>query len=154
MNKKISQLSLLSSLTGEEEFPLALDGNNAKIKAKDLVKLANAGNLDLGNVDNTSDQMKVTIPTNPVKIALDAKSNTGHHHSLAEIDGLTTALSGKAPLVHQHDMIDIAGLAAEFNRYSLVGHGHLSAEIADFGSAIEQKLQQLKVTVTMQASEW
>lgn len=135
--KRISELGRLTSLVGDAEIPVALNGQTYKIKLSDIKKLAETttggtGNqevtkeyLNLGNVDNTSDANK------PVSIAqalaLATKADRIHSHGVSDITGLQAILSGydnsisllisdlskKANVSHKHDISDINNLATE-----------------------------------------
>ena len=135
--KKISELSLLTSMAGDAELPVALNGVTYKIRLSDIKKLAEAGAggsgseqitkefLGLDKVDNTADADK------PVSIAqalaLQTKADRLHSHGVSDITGLQTVLSAydaaisalvldlskKADRSHKHDIADINNLASE-----------------------------------------
>lgn len=85
-----------------------------------VVVLAKA-DLNLGNVDNTSDANK------PVSIAqqaaLDGKADTIHGHAISDVTGLQTALDGKASTSHTHVIGDTTGLQAALDAKVDVNNG-------------------------------
>jgi hypothetical protein len=154
MNRKISALSPLTTFTGEELLVIAIGGSNHSVKFKDLKKIVSNSDLGLDRVSNTSDQDKVSDPLNPVKLALDSKASAIHGHEITDVVGLAAALLSKASAVHQHQLTDLIGLSTELAKYSLTEHKHVAADITDLDLAIENKLTNLKATVTMTVAEW
>lgn len=83
--------------------------------------------IDLGNVDNTSDANK-PIST-AAQTALDAKANSAHSHAISDTTGLQAALDSKAPQSTTYTKTEVdtalSGKAA-------TSHTHTKAQVTDF----------------------
>lgn len=135
--KRFSQLDELTTLTGDEEVPLAFNGANRKFKLRTLRSLIRKQDVGLGNVDNTSDLNKpISIATQG---ALNSKSNINHSHPLSEVIGLQDTLANKSEHGHHHSIPEVDGLQAELDAKSNVGHGHGLTELPDVQIALNNK---------------
>lgn len=105
MNKKISQLKALTTVTGDEEFPLAYQGVTYKLPLSRIAQLVSVGGLGLDRIDNTSDMDKPV--STATAAALSTKADQSHTHVTTSITGLTEALNGRAPAVHYHAASDV-----------------------------------------------
>lgn len=76
MSRKISQLTTLLQLSGEEYIPAVINNRNYKIKTSILLDLVSKDALGIDQVDNTSDLDK-PIST-ATQDALDNKVNSGN----------------------------------------------------------------------------
>ena len=107
MNKKISQLPQLTSLTGNELIPVAFNDTSSAVPISLIGSVIDKTALGLNHVNNTSDLNK---PLSTATIAaLLQKADISHTHVISNIMGLQAALDLKANVAHQHtstDMID------------------------------------------------
>lgn len=156
-NKKISQLETIADLSGNEDLLVALNFINYRIKTRRLADaigstLINKVALGLSNVDNTSDSNKPV--STAMQLALNAKSDTVHTHTIASIDTLQTVLDGladgadKANTLHSHGIEEITGLtqalidkanAADLSAKADIGHGHSVSDITGLDAALLEK---------------
>lgn len=150
MADKISQLTEVATLTGEEDVPVASGGHTLRFKLKNVAELITKDTVGLGAVDNTADIDKPVSRETQSKLnekaplnhshaignvtgltnALSEKAEAVHDHEISEVDGLGLALAGKAPTNHQHALADVAGLTDELGKKSAVGHTHAITEVA------------------------
>lgn len=72
------------------------------------------------------------------------KSDTGHGHTIADVDKLTGALAGKASAVHQHQVSDVTGLQSALDGKAAKSHKH---EIADINK-LEGRLRPIDYAIT------
>lgn len=121
-DKKISQLTPVTTLTGNELIPVAVNGGNGSITVDDIVSRVSKSTIGLGNVDDTSDADKPV--STATQSALDGKSDTGHSHQISDVQGLSSQLNGinnaftalnlavgnKADINHTHTVAQITGL--------------------------------------------
>lgn len=94
MSKRISEMIELQDPSGQEEAPLALNGQWFKVRLANIAKLVTADGIGLGKVDNTADSDK-PISTATAE-ALSKKSDTDHTHNTSDVNGLSDALLTKA----------------------------------------------------------
>jgi Phage tail repeat like/Major tropism determinant N-terminal domain len=86
-----------------------------------------------------------------LQAALDAKSATGHVHTIANVTGLQTALDGKqtagsyAAAVHGHVIADVTGLQSALDgkqvagSYAAASHTHIIANVTGLQTALDGK---------------
>lgn len=108
------QIAGFGSLAAKDQADWTTD----LINIPDLAPLShthNKGDVDLSNVDNTSDMEKPV--STATAMALAAKANTTHTHTIANVTGLQTALDGKqaagsyAAATHTHSLSEVTGFA-------------------------------------------
>ena len=137
MSSKISSLLLLSNLTGEEEIPVALNGNNFKVRTKSFKGATTKEEVGLGNVDNTADSNKPV--SGPVAQALLTKAPMGHTHPMDAVTDLVMTLAGKAATVHTHQVADVEGLPQILSGKAAATHSHAIDSITDLPRILEEK---------------
>ena len=105
-DKLIEQLNLVTSLTGNEDVVIAVNGRAARVKAG-LLKIAGASftaeSIGLGEVDNTPDLDK-PISTK-VSEALELKADKSALANLVTTDLLTLAVGDKADKAALEDLV-------------------------------------------------
>lgn len=108
------QIAGFGSLAAKDQ----VDWTTDLINIPDLAPLShthNKGDVDLSNVDNTSDMEKPV--STATATALAAKANTTHTHTIANVTGLQTALDGKqaagsyAAATHTHSLSEVTNFA-------------------------------------------
>lgn len=128
MAKKISQLPLLDALSGDEDFLVAFNGSNYRVKSQSFAYLFTKESFGLGKVDNTSDEDKPLSKATREALSSTAtkqelqdlsnivgqKANSSHFHQLGDIQGLSQALATKSDVVHRHGIADVEGLENRF----------------------------------------
>ena len=77
--------------------------------------------------------------TDGLQTALDNKSNTGHTHTISNIIDLQDTLDNKAPKSHNHTISDITNLQKTLNSKSDTGHKHGIADINGLQAALDDK---------------
>jgi hypothetical protein len=102
-----------------------------------LDKAAARVNLNLGNVDNTSDLNK-PIST-ATQAALDGKAASSHAHAITDVTGLQTALDGKAASSHTHTIADVTGLQTALDGKAASSHTHTIANVTGLQTALDGK---------------
>ena len=137
MADKISQLTEVATLTGEEDVPVASQGHTLKFKLKRIAELVSKEDLGLGNVDNTSDLGK-PIST-AVASALNGKAAASHKHTIDNINGLADALDDKAEVTHSHAILDVSGLSEALLGKADANHGHSIQSVAGLTEALAGK---------------
>lgn len=135
--KKISQLDEITTLTGNEEVPVAHEGQNFKFKIHAIKSIVTKSDVGLSNVDNTSDLQKPV--SNAVQSALNGKANNGHGHSITDVANLSTTLAQKADLHHDHAITEVTGLQGELDNRALLSHEHMLSELPEVQQALSQK---------------
>lgn len=102
MSKKISQLPLLETLTGNEEFPITYAGNNYKVTYGTIRGSITKRSIGLDKVDNTADiDKQVSIPQ---QLALNAKAD------LAALESLADTVDNKSDKDHKHTLSEITDI--------------------------------------------
>lgn len=138
MDKKVSQMAPVGTLTGDELVMLVVAGvGNYQIPVSALLTglsqmPVTAEQIGLGNVDNTADLDK------PVSTAVQAL-----------LDGLSQALVAKAEVLHQHAIDDVTGLQAILTDLVTVTvladglsgkanttHQHATSDLTDLATAL------------------
>ena len=76
-----------------------------------------------------------------LQTALDAKSNTGHTHTIANVTGLQTALDGKSAVGHSHVIADVTALQTALDGKAALSHTHNPADINQAGATSGQVLK-------------
>lgn len=66
-------------------------------------------------------------------------SSNNHTHTLAQIQGLATALAAKAPVIHSHQLTDINGLTLALAEKAPTVHGHSTSDITGLDTALAGK---------------
>ncbi|CAE6856134.1 hypothetical protein [Paraburkholderia domus] len=61
--------------------------------------------------------------------AIAGKSDKGHKHAIADVDGLQGALDGKSPVGHKHVIADVNGLQDALDTRLGVGGGNVSGDV-------------------------
>jgi hypothetical protein len=74
-----------------------------------------------------------------LETALDGKANTNHTQAIGTITGLQAALDNKAALVHYHDMADVEGLGAALDGKANTNHTQAISTITGLQSALDGK---------------
>lgn len=109
MSKKISQLELLETLSGREEFPVSFDSGNYRVKISSFAYYFTKEKLGLGRVDNTTDAEK-PISTKQQE-ALDTKASSESVQLLRQdIASVFYGLDNKAEQNHTHQLNEVDGL--------------------------------------------
>lgn len=135
--KRFSQLDEITTLTGNEEIPVAYQGNNFKFKVFKIKELITKNDVGLDNVDNTADLFKPI--SNAVQGALNGKANTVHTHELSQVNGLPAALSSKAEIDHNHAVSEITDLQITLDTKSDINHQHSLSDLPDVQTALNNK---------------
>lgn len=101
-DKKVSQLPVLGTVSGNEEVMLVINNKNYRVRVADLALglsgvSVTAADLGLGNVDNTHDLDKpistaVQAALTSLAEQLVAKANELHSHAVGDITNLQSAL--------------------------------------------------------------
>jgi hypothetical protein len=74
-----------------------------------------------------------------LQAALDGKASAVHTHVISDTTGLQTALDGKAALVHTHTIADVTNLQTSLNNKSDVGHTHAQSDVTNLVSDLALK---------------
>ena len=90
---------------------------------------------------------------------LAGKSDTGHKHAIADVNGLlddlasratktevTQGLAGKSDTGHTHAISEITNLSTTLNDYSKVGHTHEITNINGLRAELDAKLNSADLT--------
>lgn len=85
--------------------------------------------VDLANVDNTSDASKPV--SSAMLTALNAKAATSHTHAVSDVANLQTTLDGKAATSHTHAVSDTTGLQTALDGKAATSHTHTASQISD-----------------------
>lgn len=110
----ISDVTDLSSiLSGITSSSIEKDTVTADIGYFRLLSVSGSANFALNSVSANS------MTVNGTSVAL-----VGHAHSVADIDGLSTALSAYASASHSHAISDIADLESTLSAFASSGHTH------------------------------
>ena len=142
------KFSELASPPSPISFTLSLpavsieEGKNYLIKIKDILGLIDKAELQLDQVDNTSDLQK------PISLAVEAaladKASTVHRHVFGDIEGLEEHIANHAT-DHMHPMTAINGLLDALAGKSDVGHGHDVSEISGLVDLLAGKADQFHI---------
>lgn len=125
MAKKISQLTELGTLSGNEVVPVSINGQSYKVKLSDLKVLfpdITLTDLGLSNVDNTSDANKPV--SSQTQQALSGKAASVHAHAVQDVTGLNDILDDKAHVNHGHTLLNIEGLELALGEKASSNHTH------------------------------
>lgn len=71
-----------------------------------------------------------------VDAALNKKSDTGHGHTIADVDKLTTELAGKASTTHQHQVSDVTGLQSALDGKAAKAHTHAVDDVTGLATRL------------------
>lgn len=77
--------------------------------------------------------------------AIDAKANTGHGHTVADVTGLQASLDAKAATSHTHTVANVTGLQAALDgkqaagSYAAATHTHAVANVTGLQAALDGK---------------
>lgn len=66
-------------------------------------------------------------------------AGANHTHSIANVDGLQTALNGKSGIGHTHEMSGVLGLSAALAGKAAVSHTHEQSEVSGLTDALDGK---------------
>lgn len=116
------------------------DGKNYFIQISDILGLIDKSQLQLDQVDNTSDLDKPISLA--VAAALAAKSESTHVHTFGQIDGLQEYLDTRFSS-HTLPMTSVVGLEGALAAKSNVGHRHLVSEIDGLQASLDSKADKL-----------
>ena len=122
----------LQDPSGQEEAPLALNGQWFKVRLASIAKLVTPDSIGLGKVDNTADIDKPV--STAAQQALDKKSDLNHTHTTGEVNGLSDALLTKA------SKTDVNALSVRVSALETDGIDT---------SAIEARISEVEANVTI-----
>ena len=88
----------------------------------------------LGTANTNIENLQTTV--GEIETALSDKSEVGHTHEIANVNGLQTALDGKSATGHGHAVGDVTGLQTALDNKSNTGHGHAIADITNLQNTL------------------
>lgn len=116
----ISHSHAISDVT---DLSTILSGITSSSIEKDTVT-ADIGYFRLLSVSGSANFAVNTVSANAVTVNGTEVALVGHSHSVADIDGLSTALSGYASASHTHDISDITNLQTTLSAFAESDHTH------------------------------
>jgi hypothetical protein len=97
MDTKISQLPLLATVSGNEDIPVVVNGQNQRVKASSL-QTQTGGATTIAGITGLQTALDAKATPADIATAVAGKANTAHSHAVADVTGLQAALDSKTDL--------------------------------------------------------
>ena len=167
-DKKISQLTELTTFTGNEDIPIVSNGQNYRAKksafgggAPGATTIAGVTGLQAA-LDDKASVASVTAKadTTSVTTALAGKADVSvvatkadatHNHAIADTTGLQAALDDKASVTALDTKADVTALTTGLATKANVTHNHAIADVTGLQTALDNKTDLAAVDARIQA---
>lgn len=139
INEFVSGLTALTNIAGS--FVYGIDSNGNSIKISTALFAAQVTTQQFNEVVTKCNNNGTLIAA--LQIAVNGKSDTGHTHTLSDVEGLQDALDGKSDTGHKHAISDVNGLESRLSDIE-----NTTAEIDGYGrriTAAETNIRQNSV---------